>query len=203
MMKYFILSVALSLAAAVSDECKQSIFDQCHYGTPFTSIHADTFEICEETCNVYAGIDSCDYFTYTIEGAIDENCDIYTSSQTQSEFQAGCNIIGAQVNDADRCIVYEDSCTAVPPCTECIACGSGSCAGYMESKCSFIGEVLESLEADLNRCQKLCQLQPKGAFVVMNIEENTCECYSDTAVKDCKMAIVQQGTVVDDCRVTP
>ena len=31
---------------------KDIVYDECHYGTPFTALHADTIEICEETCNV-------------------------------------------------------------------------------------------------------------------------------------------------------
>jgi hypothetical protein len=198
MMKAIILFVALGLAAAESDQCKQSVFDECHYGTPFTSIHADTIEICEETCNIYASIDSCDFYTYTTEGAVDENCDIFTSPQSQSEFQDGCNIIGLPIGD--ECVVYEETCDIVEPCTSCTACGAGTCAGYMESKCQITGKILETYPAELNTCQALCSAQTDASFLVLNKEAEKCECYDTSVVKNCKMAIIQQGTDLTTCR---
>lgn len=29
-----------------------SLFDECHYGAPFTSVHADSIDVCAETCDV-------------------------------------------------------------------------------------------------------------------------------------------------------
>jgi len=198
MMKFFIFSVALSLAAA--DDCKLSLFDECHYGTPFTSVHADNIGICEETCNIYAGIGSCDFYTYTSESAVDENCDIYTSTESQTDFQAGCNIVGKPIAGNDTCVSYEETCTVTPPCTFCTACGAGSCAGYMESNCQIKGGLLETLPVNnINTCNQLCNANGQSEFFVINREKNECECYDSTAIQNCKMAIVRQGTDINTC----
>jgi len=193
-MKAIILSVALSVASAQNPLCKSTVFDECHYPPLFTAVHSETIEQCAETCAIYNGINSCDYYSYSSIQAIDENCELYAFDETLPEFQSGCNKVG--VPSGTNCVFFEDTCTVVEPCKFCTACGGDFCTGYMETECDVKGTTLELFDAPLlETCQALCKVQG-GVFLYWYREEGKCECYLDVT-KTCNKQIVKYDSLMD------
>jgi len=163
----------------------------------YNAVHADNIANCAEVCDIYADIGSCDFYTYDTNGAIDENCKIYAFDETIPEFQAKCITIALPVGNS--CVFYDDTCEVSDDCPACVACGTGTCGGYMESECELQGGTVETHPGvPFGTCQKLCKVDG-ASYLKWNRETQDCICLNEDK-RLCKMQIVKQGTDVADCK---